>query len=131
MDIVKRIKQKCAEKGTTMGTLEKELGFANGSIRRWDERVPGADRVLILANRLEISVDWLLTGKESGNLTPEEQQLIDYYRKADDRGKRSILRTAESESTELESSASKLGYCLLYTSPSPRDRSVSRMPSSA
>ena len=23
MDIVKRIKQKCAEKGTTMGTLEK------------------------------------------------------------------------------------------------------------
>lgn len=57
MDIVKRIKQKCAEKGTTMGTLEKELGFANGSIRRWDERVPGADRVLILANRLEISVD--------------------------------------------------------------------------
>ena len=23
------------------------------------------------------------------------------------------------------------GYCLLYTSPSPRDRSVSRMPSSA
>ena len=109
MDIVKRIKQKCAEKGTTMGTLEKELGFANGSIRRWDERVPGADRVLILANRLEISVDWLLTGKESGNLIPEEQQLIDYYRKADDRGKRSILRTAESESTELESSASKLG----------------------
>ena len=69
MDIVKRIKQKCAEKGTTMGSLEKELGFANGSIRRWDERVPGADRVLILANRLEISVDWLLTGKESGNMT--------------------------------------------------------------
>ena len=76
MDIVKRIKQKCAEKGTTMGTLEKELGFANGSIRRWDERVPGADRVLILANRLEISVDWLLTGKESGNLTPEEQKIM-------------------------------------------------------
>ena len=25
----------------------------------------------------------------------------------------------------------RLGHCLLYTSPSPRDRSVSRMPSSA
>ena len=25
----------------------------------------------------------------------------------------------------------RLGICLLYTSPSPRDRSVSRMPSSA
>ncbi len=92
-----------------MGTLEKELGFANGSIRRWDERVPGADRILTLANRLEISVDWLLTGKESGNLTPEEQILVDHYRRADDRGKRSIMRTAESESAELESSTSKLG----------------------
>lgn len=109
MDIVKRIKEKCAEKGTTMGTLEKELGFANGSIRRWDERVPGADRVLTLANRLEISVDWLLTGKESGNLTPEEQLLVDHYRRADNRGKRSIMRIAESESEELESSTSKLG----------------------
>lgn len=109
MDIVDRIKRKCAEKGTTMGTLEKELGFANGTIRRWDERVPGADRVLTLANRLEISVDWLLTGKESGNLTPEEQLLVDHYRRADDRGKRSIMRTAESESAELESSTSRIG----------------------
>ena len=25
----------------------------------------------------------------------------------------------------------EIGYCLLYTSPSPRDRSLSRMPSSA
>ena len=27
--------------------------------------------------------------------------------------------------------AAALGYCLLYTSPSPRDRQKSRMPSSA
>ena len=109
MQIVERIKLKCKEIGTTMGSLEKELGFANGSIRRWDERVPGADRVIILANRLEVSIDWLLTGKEAGELTPEELQLVEFYRRADDRGKRTILRTAESESAEPESSASKTG----------------------
>ena len=32
---------------------------------------------------------------------------------------------------ELASLASKMEICLLYTSPSPRDRSLSRMPSSA
>ena len=32
---------------------------------------------------------------------------------------------------ELESFALKLETCLLYTSPSPRDRTRSRMPSSA
>lgn len=109
MTIVERIKMKCKEKGTSMNALEKELGFGNGSIRLWDKKEPGSQKVILVAERLDLSLDWLLTGKESGNLTPEEQQLVDYYRKADDRGKRSILRTAESESTELESSASKLG----------------------
>lgn len=109
MTIVERIKMKCKEKGTSMNALEKELGFGNGSIRLWDKKEPGSQKVILVAERLDLSLDWLLTGKEFGNLTPEEQQLIDYYRKADDRGKRSILRTAESESTELESSASKLG----------------------
>ncbi len=109
MTIVERIKMRCKEKGTSMNALEKELGFGNGSIRLWDKKEPGSQKVILVAERLDLSLDWLLTGKESGDLTSEEQQLIDYYRKADDRGKRSILRTAESESTELESSASKLG----------------------
>ena len=109
MDIVERIKAKSKEKGTNIATLEKELGIGNGVIRRWNERKPGAEQVYKIAVCLNTTVEWLLTGKESTDLTPEEQQLIDYYRKADDRGKRSILRTAESESTELESSAAKLG----------------------
>lgn len=109
MGIVERIKARCKEKGTSMNALEKELGFGNGNIRRWDEREPGASRVLALANRLDITVEWLLTGKESENLTEEEQQLVDLYRRADDRGKRSIMRTAASESAELESSTSRIG----------------------
>lgn len=92
-----------------MNALEKELGFGNGNIRRWDEREPGANRVLLLANRLDVTVEWILTGKEAADLTPEEQQLVDCYRRADERGKRTILRTAESESMELESSSSRIG----------------------
>lgn len=91
-----------------MNALEKELGFGNGNIRRWNTQVPGSDKVLAVANTLEISIDYLLTGKET-DLTPEEQQLVDYYRRADDRGKRSIMRTAANESAELESSASRIG----------------------
>lgn len=108
--MVERIKQQCQKLGTTMGTLEKELGFANGSIRRWDERIPGVDRAYILANRLGVSIEWLLTGKEAGEpMSPEEQQLVNYYRQSDDRGKRNILRTAQAESGEETSSASGNG----------------------
>lgn len=109
MEIVERIKSLCITENITIKELERIIQISNGSIRHWNEKTPSVERVLLVADYFKISLDWLVTGKESGKLTPEEQQLIDYYRKADDRGKRSILRTAESESTELESSASKLG----------------------
>lgn len=109
MEIVERIKSLCITENITIKELERIIQISNGSIRHWNEKTPSVERVLLVADYFKVSLDWLVTGKESGNLTPEEQQLIDYYRKADDRGKRSILRTAESESTELESSASKLG----------------------
>lgn len=108
--MVERIKARCKEMNTTMGTLEKELGFANGSIRRWDERMPGVDRAYILANRLQVSIEWLLTGKEAGEpMTEDEQLLLSCYRMTDDRGKRTILRTAKAESGEETSSTSGIG----------------------
>ncbi len=109
MEIVERIKSLCITENITIKELERIIQISNGSIRHWNEKTPSVERVLLVADYFKVSLDWLVTGKESGKLTPEEQQLIDYYRKADDRGKRSILRTAENESTELESSASKLG----------------------
>lgn len=109
MEIVERIKSLCITENITIKELERIIQISNGSIRHWNEKTPSVERVLLVADYFKVSLDWLVTGKESGKMTPEEQQLIDYYRKADDRGKRSILRTAESESTELESSASKLG----------------------
>lgn len=109
MSIVERIKARCKEKGTSMNALEKELGFGNGSIRLWDKKEPGSQKVILVAERLDLSLDWLLTGKESGNLTPEEQLLVDTYRHADDRGKKNIMVTIENERTQLKSSISKLG----------------------
>lgn len=109
MEIVERIKSLCITENITIKELERIIQISNGSIRHWNEKTPSVERVLLVADYFKVSLDWLVTGKESGKLIPEEQQLIDYYRKADDRGKRSILRTAESESAELESSASKLG----------------------
>lgn len=109
MTLVERIKLKCKENHTSMNALEGELGFGNGTLRRWDERTPGADRLLTLANRLNTSVDWLLTGKDPENLTPEEKRLIELYRSADERGKRTIIRTAEAENMEQKSSNSMIG----------------------
>lgn len=109
MGLVERIRVKCTEKGTTIKALEREIGLGNGTISRWNTNVPSYDKVIKVADSLQTSFYWLIFGKEAADLTPEEQHLIDLYRQADDRGKRSILRLAKDEAQELESSISGTG----------------------
>jgi transcriptional regulator with XRE-family HTH domain len=107
--MVERIKTLCEKQNTTIKALEREINISNGSIRNWDTSKPSVERVRQVAEKFNVSIDWLITGKEGKDLTPEEQKLIDYYRKADERGKRNIIRTAEQESQELEYTTSKIG----------------------
>ncbi len=109
MSIVERIKLKCKEQNTNIKTLEREIGIANGSIRRWENQKPSYDKIILVAEKLNVTVNWLIFGKEASELSPDEQKLIEYYRKTDERGKRNILRQAEAEAAELESSNSKIG----------------------
>ena len=81
--MIERIREKCNEKGLKISQLEKELGFGNATIRRWGENAPSVDKALKVANFLNISLEWLVTGKEAGELTQEEKEIIENYRKAD------------------------------------------------
>lgn len=63
-------------------------------------------------------MDYLLTGKESADLTQEEQKLIDLYRNTNEIGQPLTMKHAEdiqkalpraAELNELESSTSKIG----------------------
>lgn len=109
MEIVERIKSLCIAENITIKELERIIQISNGSIRHWNEKTPSVERVLLVADYFKVSLDWLVTGKESGNLTPEEQTLVDTYRNADDRGKKNIMATVENEKIQLKSSTSKLG----------------------
>ena len=44
---------------------------------------------------------------------------------------RAIIGKREGDEVEFQAPGGKKEYCLLYTSPSPRDATLSRMPSSA
>jgi transcriptional regulator with XRE-family HTH domain len=109
MELIERIELKSKEIGYTIMKLEKESGLSNGQIRKWRTQKPSYDKVASVANTLNVSIDWLITGKESKDLSPEEQKLVEYYRQSDDRGKRNIIRVAEQESQEVKSSNCKIG----------------------
>ena len=54
------IKKLCQEKGTNIRKVEDACNLANGSIRRWDDSYPSADRLLAVAQYFGVSLEYLL-----------------------------------------------------------------------
>ena len=64
--IADRIKEICAQKGTSMYKLEKQLNLGNGTIGKWGKngRQPTYDKAVAVANALGVSADYLLIGEQ-------------------------------------------------------------------
>ena len=106
----KRFSQIIEESGISSTKITELAEISKNNISNYKNgQIPNATTLYKLSQILGKSMEYIIAGKEASDLTPEEQLLVDHYRRADDRGKRSIMRTAESESAELESSTSKLG----------------------
>lgn len=60
MSIYKKIQAACAEKGMPITSLEEKLGFARGSICKWDVNRPSIDRVVAVAKELEKPLEFFV-----------------------------------------------------------------------
>ena len=78
MDSVELVKQICKDRKIPISRLEKDCGFANGYIRKLKEGKFPSDRLLIIANYLNLSTEYLLTGNDKPNpeLTPKDNRDI-------------------------------------------------------
>ena len=82
MSIYDRIKSKADEKKISIKTLERESGLGNGVIKRWNETSPQCNKLEKVANYLQVSIEWLITGKENKDLSDEENEIIIAYKNA-------------------------------------------------
>jgi len=96
-EIVRRIDEKRA----FLGLSRKELAFSAGlksaqSITDWGNgSIPQADSALYIADQLNVSVRWLLTGEEEADLTNEERDLLGRFRQLDSRDRADVLGNVE------------------------------------
>lgn len=60
--MVERIRELCKKNGTSIFKLEKQLGFGNGVIGRWDKSVPNYARLSAVAEALQTTPEYL-TGR--------------------------------------------------------------------
>lgn len=91
MNSVERVKAICKERKIPISKLENDLTFSNGYIGQLRKGIFPADRLVKIANYLDVSVDYLLTGEEKKPIPEDEhhQELNDeqlkvaYFRGAD------------------------------------------------
>lgn len=67
MTLKERVKNLCKNKGVSMNQLEKELEFASGYISKLDKSTPNSKYIQKIANYFNVSVDYIMTGKETDN----------------------------------------------------------------
>ena len=108
-------KMEVLELTTEEARKEKEKAIAN--IKKYEEYRPRFEQANLERNTLKYKYEQLLAAKGASVATTEQAQ-----------GDTSEL---EAEIVKLKESVDQAGNCLLYTSPSPRDATLSRMPSSA
>lgn len=55
-----KIELLCSKKGVSISKLENDLGFSKGSICKWKESMPAADKLYKAADYLGVTVESLL-----------------------------------------------------------------------
>lgn len=65
MGLYENIRDIAKSKGYSVNRLEQELGFARSSINKFNKNTPSAEKIQQIADFLEVSLDFLMTGESS------------------------------------------------------------------
>ena len=79
MTVYERIENLRKAEGISQGKLEKELGFSNGSISKWKTSMPTTDRLQKIADRYNVSIDYLMTGEDKSDISDKKYYINHAY----------------------------------------------------
>lgn len=98
-DIVFRIDSLLKQKNLKRKAIADAIGISLQPFTAWAKRgsIPGADIAYNISEYLNVSLEWLLTGKESESFdcSKEEKELLSSLRLLDERDRQEILDLIE------------------------------------
>lgn len=103
MGLYENVRDIAKTKGYSVNKLEQELGFARSSINKFNKNTPSAEKLQQIADLLGVTVDYLMTGKETvgsceydiSNLkkhTENEQALLENFSKLNFKGEEEAIK---------------------------------------
>lgn len=109
--MVERIRALCVAHNISLNRLEKECGLTGGTVNKWDAKRPSADRLASVASFFGVSMEYLLTGKETApareepELSEDEVMLLSAFRSLTEDQRRFVLRQLRAAAQEPEDQA--------------------------
>lgn len=82
-ELVDKIKMLAREKGVTLETVNRDLGFSENLISSWRHREPSVSSLIKVADYFHVSIDFLLSRIDNETLsplTPKEEKLLHILR---------------------------------------------------
>lgn len=74
-DLIDRIEGIIKERGTNFKRVECECGLGNGTIKRWNEQSPRLDKLILVSEYLQVSLDYLVFGRSHSETQVDKCQL--------------------------------------------------------
>ena len=93
MSIISRIKDVARNKGLTISDIEKACNLGENSIYKWDRSSPSLEKVVRVANKIDVSIDYLATGKNASynTLSDIDMDLLKWLHMLDEETQRDFL----------------------------------------
>ena len=97
--MVDRISDLAKKKDISIAALEKAIGLSNGIIGKWRKQSPSCDKLKLVADYLNTTLDYLVYGEKNSSsvieLSADEQELLTYYSKLKAINKGKVIGTAK------------------------------------
>ncbi len=112
MSMVDRICELSQKNGLSISALERTLGLGNGIIGKWRKQSPSCDKLKLVADYLNVSIDFLISGKQHNSeiLNEIEEQHIKKYRILDEHGKEIVDAVLDIEVKRCEATQSRPSF---------------------
>ncbi len=73
--LIDRIEHVIKARGTNFKRVERECGLGNGTIKRWAEQSPRLDKLALVSEHLQVSLDYLVFGRSCSETSTDGDTL--------------------------------------------------------
>ena len=73
--LIDRIEHVIKARGTNFKRVERECGLGNGTIKRWGEQSPRLDKLALVSEHLQVSLDYLVFGRSCSETSTDGDTL--------------------------------------------------------